>query len=359
VTRRIATTAATMAALLLLPASALAVESVSVTGGVLTYTAGDGTVDDVWLTESNGLHYLSEPTSPSGGIGAGCVYVGSATAECTGATSAVIQLLDGDDSVTVLASLPATLSGGGGVDTLIGGPLADDIDGGAGADTINGGGGDDAIEARDGEVDTIDCGPGDDPVEADANDVLTNCEPVPDPEPPAPPAPEAPVEPAGEPAPPPVEAPPVATPPLETPPAQLPGDAGTLPPLAVLPVTIEQEVIKVDASGVATFDLACAATEVAGCEGVVYLDPAPRAKKRKRRAVAARRGRYGRSRFDVAAGSKVRLRLSLSPAARRKLGLKPGKRARMARRGRRVKAQVTVQQRGKRPVRSGVTLRRP
>ncbi|HEV2062014.1 MAG TPA: hypothetical protein VGR12_04105, partial [Solirubrobacteraceae bacterium] len=106
--RRIATTAATMAALLLLPATVQAAELVSVSGGVLTYTAGDGTIDDVLLTQSGGLHYLSEPTSPTGAVGAGCTYIGSATAECTGATSAVVDLLDGNDSATVLALLPTT-----------------------------------------------------------------------------------------------------------------------------------------------------------------------------------------------------------------------------------------------------------
>ena len=335
-----------MAALLLLPASAHAAESVSVNAGVLTYLAGDGTVDDVWVSESSGLHYLSEWTTPSGTTGAGCTYVGSATSECTGATSAVIDLLDGDDSATVVALLPATLLGRGGADVLAGGPLADTIDGGPGADLVYGGAGDDTIEARDGEADKIDCGPGDDPVLADPQDVLTNCEPPPAPSD----QPEAPVEPAGDP-----EAP--VEPPADAPvPPQLPGDTGALPPLALLPVAIEQKVFKVDASGVATFDLACAPWETAGCAGTVYLDPVGRRKKGRARALAARRGRYGRSRFNVAAGRKARLRMSLSTAARRKLGLSARK-ARAARRGRRVKAKVTIKQRGRKPVKSRVKLR--
>lgn len=347
-TRRIATTAATMAALLLLPAAAQAAESVSMDGAVLTYVAGDGTVDDVWVSQDKGLHYLSEPTSPSGTIGAGCTYIGSSTAECTGATSLLVRLLDGNDSATVVALLPATIEGGAGNDIVTGGPYADTIDGGTGTDTVFAGSGDDAIAARDGEVDTIDCGPGEDPVEADPVDVLTACEPV---LPPAgEPVVEDPVEPAGEQAP--VEPPADALPP----PPQLPGEAGTLPPLAVLPVSIEQEVVKVSAAGIATFELACAATELAGCAGTVYLDPAGRAKKRKVRALAARRGRYGRSRFQVAAGRRARLRMSLSATARRKLGLS-GRGARAARRGRRVKAKVTVKQRGRKPVKSRVTLR--
>jgi hypothetical protein len=344
-----------VAALLLLPASALAAETVSVTGGVLGFTAGDGTVDDVWLTKSNGLHYLSEPTSPSGTIGAGCTYVGSSTAECTGATSALVRLLDGDDSVTVIAALPTTIEGGSGADDLNGGPLADTIDGGPGTDAIAGGAGDDEIDARDGEVDTIDCGAGDDPVLADPVDVLTGCEPVP---PAELPVPEVPVEPAGDPAPPADAAvePPV-DPPVAAPPPKLPGDAGALPPLAVLPVTLEQKVVNVGRDGVASFELSCAASEAGGCAGSIYLDPVPRARKGKPRAQAARRGRYGRSRFAIAAGGKARVRMSLSAAARKRLGLATGRKARAARRGRRVKAQVTVQQRGKKPVKSKVKLK--
>jgi hypothetical protein len=112
----------------------------------------------------------------------------------------------------------------------------------------------------------------------------------------------------------------------------------------------------VNAAGVTTLDLACAPTEVNGCAGTVYLDPV--AKRRKARA--ARRGRFGRSRFNVVAGGRARVRMSLSASARRKLGLPSArKKARMARRGRKVKARVTVQQRGKPPVKSRVTLRPP
>jgi hypothetical protein len=101
----------------------------------------------------------------------------------------------------------------------------------------------------------------------------------------------------------------------------------------------------------------CAPTEPGGCAGVVYLDPEPRGKRRKPRALAARRGRYGRSKFEAAAGAKVRVRMSLTPAARKALGLPRGRKARAARRGRRVKAVVTVTQPGKKPAKSKVTLK--
>ena len=349
-TRRIATAAATMAALLLVPASALADDSVSVTGGVLTYTSGAGTVDAIWVTDGNRKRIVvTDFRSPSGMTGANCTPSG-ASAECTGATSLSLSTLDGNDNVRVFSALPATISGGDGEDSLTGGPEADVIDGGAGDDTI---------DTRDGGADTIDCGPGIDLALADAIDVVTNCndpvpvaaagEPAVDPSAPPPAPADGPSEAAGTPSPPP--------PPPAPSPAQLPGGPGSLPAFSLLPVTIEQEVVKVGPDGIATFDISCAAFEAGGCTGAMYLDPLPRAKKGAPRAVAARRGRYGRGRFTAAAGTKARVRVSLSAGARRRLGLNSGRRARAARRGRRVKAKVTIQQRGKKPVKSKVTLK--
>lgn len=315
--RRIATTAATLAALMLLPATAQAAESVAVNGGVLEYTSGDGTVDHVTVREYTGTHLVTDARTPSGTLGANCVYGGPATAQCSGATSASLATLDGDDAVTVLGALPAT------------------IDGGAGSDTIVAGDGDDTIEARDGATDTIDCGGGTDTAHADPVDVLTNCE--------LPAAPPVVVEP-------PVELPP-------PPPVLEPELPIVVPDLAVLPVTLTvPEVVSVGAAGVASLELACAPTEAAGCEGSVFLDPAPRAKG-KPRAIAARRGRFGRTRFAVAAGTSSRVRVRLTSSARRALGLPRGRKASAARRGRRVKAVVTVAQKGKAPTKTKVKLK--
>jgi hypothetical protein len=339
-----------MAALLLLPATAFAAESVSVAGGVLTYTSGDGTVDAIWVTDGNKKRVaVTDFTSPSGTVGTGCTSTSANGAECTGATSLSLSTLDGDDNVRVFTALPATIRGGDGQDTLTGGPAADVIEGGAG---------DDKIEARDGVADTIDCGFGIDLALADAIDTVVNCN---DPVPTA----DAPVGPAGEPdatpAPGDPAAPgsvPVDGQPAPTAPPAVPGDAGVIGPVSILPVTLAQEEIKVSRDGVATFELACAAFEAAGCAGVMDLDPVPRARRKGTpRAVAARRGRYGRSRFDVAAGAKGRVRMKLSRAARRRLGLSSGRKARAARRGRRVRAVVTVKQRGRAPARTRVKLR--
>ena len=335
-TRRIATAAATMAALLLLPASALAADSASVNAGVLTYTSGAGTKDVIWVTDGNGpRHLVSDWSTPSGVPGANCTASGISF-ECTGATSVSLSTLDGDDTVVVFSALPATISGGDGNDRLTGGPVADTIDAGDGAD---------AVDARDGVVDTVDCGPGIDVAQADAGDVVTNCNDVPPPG-------EAPVLPSGEPVVPPADVP------VDVPPLPVVAAPVAPPDLAVAPVMVARQEVKVGANGVATFELACAPTEPAGCAGMLYLDPAPRRAKRGPRALAARRGRYGRSRFEVASGGTTRLRMSLSASARRALGLPRGRRAQAARRGRRVPAVVTVAQPGKKPVRSKVTLKR-
>jgi hypothetical protein len=337
-----------MAALLVPAATALAAESASVAGGVLTYTSGDGTVDRITLGAGSGAgkYLITDWETPSGTLGAGCVAAAIGTAECSGVTSAALSTLDGDDSVRVYPALPTTIDGGDGADTLTGGGAADTILGGDGADTI---------DARDGVVDSVDCGPGADTVQADAIDVLTNCD-----LPPAEPVEPVvdPVEPSGDPVPPvdpPADLPAV---PLPQPPVDLPVDLAP-PALNVPAVTITvPEVLTIGANGIATFAVACAPTETGGCDGVAYLDPAPRGRRGKPRALAARRGRYGRSRFSVAAGRTGTVRLPLSASARRAIGLPNGRRARMARRGRRVKAVVTVAPRGRKPVKSDVTIKK-
>lgn len=338
--RGIATVAATAAALLAVPASALAADSASVAGGVLTYVSGTGTVDVITVSDGNGKkHLLTDWRSPSGSPGAGCASAGLATVECSGATRASLSTLDGDDAVVVYSALPSTISGGTGNDTLTGGPAADAIDAGDG---------DDKVQARDGVADTIDCGRGIDVAVTDAVDVVVNCnDPLPTPvtlppaDPSAPPAEQQPGEPPAQP----VVAPPAGSLPL--------------PALGAIPVVIEApEEIKVGPAGVVKLDVACSPAEPAGCTGVVYLDPAPRARKGRPHALASRRGRFGRSGFNVAAGKRTRLNLRLNASGRRALGLRNGRKARMARRGRRVAAVVTVAPKGGRPVKSRVTLKR-
>ena len=366
--RKIALTAA-LGALLLLPGSALAAETSYVAAGVLTYTSALGQADAVSVGNGVGPYagkiFLSETQSPSGSVGAGCTPVsGEPTVVCSGVTSLDLQPLDGNDFVTVFNALPANIDGGAGADTIWGGFGNDTITGGTQADDIRGGGGDDRIYAQDGAVDTIDCGDGDDRAFTDANDVVSNCEVDP---------PVVVEEPVVDTTPIPDTKKKVDVPKADTPAGPKADEPKAEPraiesPLpAVSPLEIVAGAVKVGRDGAAPLTLGCAATEVNGCSGNVFLDPALAASKsakrgkgskgnRKVRALAARRGRFGRSPFQIAAGKKKNLKVQLTTEARRKLGLPTGKRAKAARRGRRVKAVVTVVQRGKKAQTSVIEL---
>ncbi len=79
---------------------------------------------------------------------------------------------DFDDSVSVSASIPATLLGGDGDDRITGGSGDDSLLGGAGADFADGGRGDDSIDVRDGGSDSVWCSRGVDSVLAETDDAL-------------------------------------------------------------------------------------------------------------------------------------------------------------------------------------------
>lgn len=381
--KRILLAGAVLAALTSAPAPAVAAETAYVAGGVLTYTSTPGQVDALTIGVSGTGHFVSDSATPSGGPGPGCTAVPRETyAVCTGATSADLTMLDGNDFVYLLNALPSTVDAGPGNDEVWGGTGADTITGGTGLDKLNGGTGNDRILAADGEADTIDCGEGDDRAVTDASDVVTNCEadpvvvdPVVDPV----------VEPVvdqpkvDEPKPGKVDKPEKpSVPRVEVVEPELPAVESPLPPVS--PVSLVAGPVQV-VNGLAPILLGCAATEVAGCVGDVFLDPAPasvvkngvgngkgkgaeqraegkgKEKKAKVRALAARRGRFGKSPFQISAGKSKNLQVRLTTEARRKLGLPTGKRARAARRGRRVKAVVSVVQRGKKAQRSVVELR--
>jgi hypothetical protein len=364
---RITTAALATAALLALPAPALA-ESALVQAGVFTAEADAGQVDTLTISDGTGANagkiIVEETTSPSALPGTGCTVIGFPTIACTGATSADVKTLDMDDVVTVTAAaLPSRIDSGAGNDIVNGSPSADDIlggggndelHGGAGADKINGGGNEDRIFARDGAVDDIDCGHGTDEAEVDANDTVKGCETVSAPLVP-------PIEPVTQPV---VDQPKkdIAEPAKDNGPAGGPGKAKELAPRAiedplppVSPVGLVARPVKVGRDGTAPLEITCPVTEVAGCRGTVYLDPAPAAKKARRgkkgkgknvKARMARRGRFGRSPFQIAAGKKGKVKVKLSASARAKLGLPKPRKARAARRGRRVRAVVTVVQKG-------------
>ena len=380
--RRIATALAAVALLLMAasPAGAAppppSTETVSVTNGVLTVVTSAAQVDSVSIVDGTpGQHMVTESQSPSGSVGAGCVAYDADTAACTGATSASISTLDLDDAVVIVSALPSTVDAGAGNDSVWGGPAADVLNGAAGIDDVRGGDGNDTIEARDGQADTIDCGAGDDRAYADAVDTVVNCE-------------TDPVPPTGGETPTDTTTPTTPTAPVQEPDApkepKLPAaDAprailNPLPPVS--PVALVASAVHIDrAEGAVPLELGCAETEVAGCRGDVFLDPAPQGKafglskskggkQKKIKARMARRGRFGRSPFVIAAGQKAKVKIKLSAEARRALGLAAPKRAkkaskggakvkaRAARRGRRVKAKVTVVQKGPKGRKASVAI---
>ena len=148
---------AVLAALALAP-SALAA-TVSVAGGTLTYTAANGTANDVTFAPNGGAIRVTrnpvtdtDPTlTPSGGT---CATVSpNQVVDCTGVTVVVADARDGDDRLdasALTAATPATLTGGAGNDSLTGGAGADQLSGGDDDDFLDGGRGNDTVSGGNG-----------------------------------------------------------------------------------------------------------------------------------------------------------------------------------------------------------------
>lgn len=371
-TPKLATLAVTLLALAA-PTAASAAEQVYVSSGTLYYLNSLNEVDHLTVTDGGtteaGQYLVTETSTPSAFAGAGCTGLSLGKAACAGPLSTIwAELASGADRVTIDVPVAATVYGGSEDDVIVGGGRGDWVFGGTGNDAIHGrgggdwisgDGGDDLIEARDGVADVVLCGAGIDTAYVDEGEGTSGCEtvirdpyvasPLFTPPPPAPVDPVAEVVPAG-------------------PPAGAVVDAFAPDAISTLlgPLRIASALIPVSATGVASFDLSCAATETAGCRGQVFLDPVlsgkkgkarGKARRAKVRAVASRRGRYGRSKFVVAGGKRRKLDVRLSGAARNALGLVRSGKARAARRGRAVRAKVTVVQRGRRPQKTVVTLR--
>ena len=346
---------ATAAIALIVPGAAHAASSeattinAAVTNGVLIYTSAAGTVDNVTVGQSFGGVTISEPTSPENSpVGAGCGIISATSAYCTGATSASVQTLDLDDTILNWSWLPATLDAGDGTDTITGGVAAETIRGGdgndtitagKGADVVDAGPGDDKVDVQDGVVDTVDCGAGSDTIVADADDVLVNCDIAAAAGTVITGTPQG----AGEdPSPGPNADRPLTAPKLLA--------AATLAGPVIAAVTQGSE-IPVSKKGAAPFVLACSAEEAKACSGVIFIDPVTKKakgkkSKRARQSVSAfmaRRGRYGSSPFKVKPGSDDTVDVKLSGIALKALGKKSRRRkARAARRGRSVRAVVTI-----------------
>ena len=110
--------------------------------------------------------------------GPGCSVGADGSASCSAAVDSgelvgiEVAAGDFDDSVSVFASVPATLLGGDGDDRITGGDGDDTLLGGDGADFMGGGRGDDSIDVSDGVSDSAWCGRGFDSVRAETLDAL-------------------------------------------------------------------------------------------------------------------------------------------------------------------------------------------
>ena len=187
--RRLVRGASALAAtLFVLGAPAAQAATVSVTGGTLEFTAGDGewNLVDFWTSDlpqgvvlsDYGAELLPGPgcAPVADPLGLPDVYY---SVECAGVTSAEVTLGDDDDEIFSSIDVPVTVDAGEGWDGVFLGSGDDEVDGGAGedwlfagpgADTVRGGDGDDLLggdEGLDGEdsagsPDTLDGGAGDD-----------------------------------------------------------------------------------------------------------------------------------------------------------------------------------------------------
>ena len=368
--------AAITAASMVLPATAMA-DTAAVSGGVLNYTAGTGTVDTVRLSSGTNAVVISETTSPySGSIGPKCTMISLTAASCTTASSVNLQSLDLNDSIVNDSALGGRLDGGSGDDTVTGGAPSETIIGGDGDDVITGNGGTDVIDAgagndridtRDGVAESVNCGVGTDTILADEADLLTNCEAE---------APAGttdltsmPLIPSSKPA--------TGTDGSDGSTPDSGGTGGSDQPISapglLKPVTIagpvsaevaEGSEVGVSAKGSAPFVLGCSAQEAKACSGVIFIDPVPASKKSRKkakgssvRAFMARRGRYGNSPFKIKPGDESKVDVKLTGVAMKALGKPRGRKARSARRGRRVRAVVTIAPTRARAQRVTITLK--
>jgi Ca2+-binding RTX toxin-like protein len=130
------------------PAWAAAPSTVTRSGSTLVFTAGSATTNHVTVSQSSGNFTIQDGGAPiNPGAGSGCVNDGANTVVCvaTGIASLDISTLDRNDTVDLAVSVPATISGGGGDDTLRGGSRGDVIRGDGGSDTLQGRAGNDSL----------------------------------------------------------------------------------------------------------------------------------------------------------------------------------------------------------------------
>ena len=160
-----------------------------VAGDVLTVASARNLNSDMRIEQSGSSVTVSD-ANPIDAVGTKCSQVSSTRVSCTGVNAVDASGSHKSDTIRVLASLPATLSGGASNDVLYGGTRGgalnggagndtlwgqdgnDTIDGGPGADDLYGGAGSDTLSARDLLVDDVSCGSSNDTVSGDLIDLI-------------------------------------------------------------------------------------------------------------------------------------------------------------------------------------------
>jgi hypothetical protein len=173
-----------LAALAILPSTASAAVTVSDDGTTIQMNDAPGAASIVGIAKlRDGTFQIGANTGAT--AGAGCTQSGGKAICPAGATTARVDLGDGNDNFTPNPGIGLTfvVDGGPGDDTIYGDSGNDTLTGGPGEDDIVGQGGDDTIDAADGYQDGIACGDGNDTVSADPSlpgivdaDRLTDCE---------------------------------------------------------------------------------------------------------------------------------------------------------------------------------------
>ncbi len=134
---------------------------VSVSGGILTFEAGQFDTNIVVITDSGGPGY--EVRDPTGllAAGPGCAPVSNVEASCAkaGVTEIAVRTRDQRDTVTLEGvGIDSTIDGGARDDRLEGGEGGDTMIGGPGEDRLLGHAGNDTLDALDGVTDArINC----------------------------------------------------------------------------------------------------------------------------------------------------------------------------------------------------------
>jgi hypothetical protein len=179
--------------IMLVPAVALGNADVTRdASGILTVTDDfNGAVgDSITISQTGSGHVITMNTPGQSLVSSdgSCSPPGTTQITCMPtATSIAVDMGQLDDTVTVASNVtvPVSIAGGSGNDTLNGGPEPDVLSGGDGNDRLTGFGGvddyfggigNDTIEATDGIAERISCGADTDAVHNDFTDIIAECE---------------------------------------------------------------------------------------------------------------------------------------------------------------------------------------